>query len=248
MIVFLTDFGQKDFFLSQMKGAIFSQNSNAQILDLSNDIQPFNIKQGQYFLQFSYKYFPEKTVFCCVIDPGVGTSRKAIALNFENRWFIGPDNGLFSFANKGKVFEILYQNKNISNTFHGRDIFAPISAMVDKGNLNFLKPITGLENYSPLTIINMTGKHSAEILHIDRFGNLITNVSNTFFNQATFFVSNKKLNYFCETFKQSHKELFIIKGSCGLLEIVSNKQSAAKHTGLKINERIKVEIYEKKRI
>lgn len=242
MIVLLTDFGLKDFFVGQMKGVIECISPNCQINDLTHFVEPCNIKHGQYFLQFSYKYFQENTIFCAVIDPGVGTERKAIAVKFENRWFVGPDNGLFSFAETGEVYEIIFDKNKLSSTFHGRDIFAKTSAEIANGNFRNLKKVNKLNIINKIKLLDSKGSFECEILNIDRFGNLITNVSNSKFKNCEFYINNKKINTFSETFETSNKELFIIKGSCELLEIVSNKKSAANLTGLKINDYIKVEI------
>lgn len=244
MIALLTDFGLKDFFVAQMKGVIFSINEKIKLIDLTHELEPCNIKQAQFFIQFSYKYFPENTIFCCVVDPGVGTCRKPIAVKFNNMWFVGPDNGLFSFAKNGEIFEIVNNSESISKTFHARDIFAPVAAKISKNDCKNLMKVNKLEVVKPLEFIDKIGTYNGEILHIDRFGNMITNIHNHNYKRAKIHLNNVILSKFCETFEQSHEELFIIKGSCGLLEIVCNKKSAAELTGLKINTRIKVEIYE----
>jgi len=242
MIVLLTDFGLADFYVAQMKGVIYKENPKATIVDLTHEVEPFNISHGQFFLQFSYEKFPINTVFCAVVDPGVGTSRKAVAVNFANRWFVGPDNGIFSFAKEGQVFEIIENNEEVSNTFHGRDIFAPISSKIDKKQFDNLKKIQGLSVINPINIIETQGNFQGKVLHIDKFGNIVTNVIAKENLKAVFYIKDKKISTYAKTFEHCNEELFIIKGSSGLLEIVSSKGNANNLLQLSINDKLKVEI------
>ena len=160
-IALLTDFGTKDYFAGAMKGAILSVNPNAQIVDITHEIEPQNIKSASFTLRACYKDFPAKTIFVAVVDPGVGSERRAILVETGDYFFIAPDNGLLSFifnesrsphAGKGgnieesaltgvrasacKVFELTNKKffaGSISATFHGRDVFAPVAAHLSKG-------------------------------------------------------------------------------------------------------------------
>jgi S-adenosylmethionine hydrolase len=242
MIVLLTDFGTVDFYVAQMKAVIYKKNTNSTIVDLTHEVEPFNIMHGQFFLQFSYKHFPKNTVFCAVVDPGVGTNRKAVAVNFKNRWFVGPDNGIFSFAKEGQVFEIINNKKNISDTFHGRDIFAPTAAAIDNKQFDNLKKIQSLTISKPITLLDRKGDFQGKVLHIDKFGNIVTNIVAKKDFKATFYIKDKKISTYSKSFEHCNEELFIIEGSSGLLEIVSGNNNANNLLRLSINDKLKVEI------
>ncbi|MFQ6035649.1 MAG: S-adenosyl-l-methionine hydroxide adenosyltransferase family protein, partial [Sedimentisphaerales bacterium] len=174
MIVLLTDFGQSEY-VGVMKGVIYSINSDAKIVDLCHDIQPQNIIEASWLLKNNYKYFPKGAVFCCVVDPGVGTERKALAVKTDNYYFVAPDNGLlWETLKKQRVVDIrqIPVPEDTSRTFHGRDVFAKVAANINKGNFNDLgekvKEIEKLELYQK--------EGEGIIVRIDRFGNIITNL------------------------------------------------------------------------
>lgn len=198
MIVILTDFSNTDIYTPVMKGVIKTINQNSDIIILSNSIKPQNIEEATFILGNSYKYFPKKTVFLCVVDPGVGTSRKAIAIETNEYFFVAPDNGLLSSIiqneNIKKIIQISefdFFKNNISFTFHGRDMFAPAAAIIEREhslnylgnaiNINELKYINYLPEISSDDIIE------GKIIHIDSFGNAITNIHNNL-------LKNKVLN------------------------------------------------------
>lgn len=178
-IVLLSDFGLSDAYVGVMKGVIQNLSPEIPVIDLCHNINPQNIKHARAILSDNINYFNDKSIFCCVIDPEVGSARKAIAVASNNRILIGPDNGLFSeFISNGNVFE-LPTEIGISMTFHGRDIFAPWAAKlaIDRSKLHGLK-ILCEENLTVLPTINMELDNTwqtLEILYHDHFGNLITN-------------------------------------------------------------------------
>ena len=138
MIVLLTDFGQSEY-VGVMKAVIYSIACDAKIVDFCHDISPQNIIEASWVLENNYKYFPESAVFCCVVDPGVGTERKAMAVKTENFYFVAPDNGLlWETLKKQKVIEIrqIPVPADASRTFHGRDVFAEAAANIDLGNFD----------------------------------------------------------------------------------------------------------------
>ena len=190
-IALITDFGSNgQHFVACMKGVILKINSTVKIIDISHNITPFSILEGAYILKSIYKYFPKGTIFVAVIDPGVGSARKIIILETSSGfYFVGPDNGLFTYIINNeeisKIIEISNQDyflEPVSDTFHGRDIMAPVSAYLSKGISieNFGNPleidnITKLNDLSPKIIENekiIEGK----IQYIDSFGNCITNI------------------------------------------------------------------------
>src|SRR5437879_6404812 len=140
LIVLLTDFGTSDYFVAAMKGAILTVNPTAMIHDLTHEIPPQDIRAAAFILEACYRDFPPDTVFACVVDPGVGGQRKAIVVEAAERFFVAPDNGLLGLILQNqrspKVFELSnrkYQRRQLSGTFHGRDIFAPAAAHISLG-------------------------------------------------------------------------------------------------------------------
>lgn len=185
----LTDFGLTDNFVSLMKATILSINPDVEIIDISHQIEPGNIRQGAFILLTSVDYFPEGTIFVAVVDPGVGTNRYALCASAGKYFFVAPDNGLLTYVfEKYKNHKIHiftneeYQLENPSKTFHGRDIFAPLSAYIAK---NIPLDEFG-EEISHNKIIHLPplvcyydsyGNLIGEVVHIDRFGNIITSLS-----------------------------------------------------------------------
>ncbi|MHC4867313.1 MAG: SAM hydrolase/SAM-dependent halogenase family protein, partial [Planctomycetota bacterium] len=172
MIVLLTDFGQSEY-VGVMKGVIYSIAPEARIVDLCHSIGPQDIIEASWVLKNNYKYFPEGATFCCVVDPGVGTQRKALAVKTEKYFFVGPDNGLFwETLREQEIIEIreIPVPAEASRTFHGRDVFAKPAAEIDLGRFETIgeriEQIEKLELY----------KKGAQgiIVRVDRFGNIIT--------------------------------------------------------------------------
>ncbi|NOY78007.1 MAG: SAM-dependent chlorinase/fluorinase, partial [Calditrichaeota bacterium] len=181
----ITDFGTKDGYPAIMKGVVLSISPQAQIVDISHEISPQAIDEAAFVLFNTYKYFPKGTLFTIVVDPGVGTDRKIIGVTTENYAFLAPDNGVLSavFASESacRVYEITEKRfflPEISATFHGRDIFAPVSGQFLNG-LTFSE--MGVETRTfqrgnPLKAAVSGDKISGKIVYIDRFGNLISNI------------------------------------------------------------------------
>ncbi len=186
VIVLLTDFGIEDPYVGMMKGVILSICPKVKIIDLTHNVRSFDVEHGAFILYVSYKYFPRGTIFVCVVDPGVGSSRRPIAILTNNYIFIGPDNGLMVMAAEDdgirKVFLIENQKlfrTPISRSFHGRDIFAPVAAHIACGI-----PIESIgREINPNTLVRLDiRKHirkikencvELKILAIDKFGNNI---------------------------------------------------------------------------
>lgn len=185
MITLLTDFGSADYFAPALKGAILSINPAANIIDLTHDIPPQDIPFGAFTLGACFRDFPPGAIHLAVVDPGVGSARRAIVVEADGRLFVGPDNGLFSYAYEKSTFVRVYHavradlfRPHPSATFHGRDVFAPLAAHLSLG----LAPASaGPEIYDfirfpiPQPDLGSSGEVTGEILHIDRFGNCITN-------------------------------------------------------------------------
>lgn len=185
IIGFLTDFGSVDPYVAAMKGVALSVCRNISLVDISHEIAPYDIAQGAFILSLVYKYFPEGTVFVSVIDPGVGSSRRPIAIATRNYYFVGPDNGLLvPAASDDGIERVVVLNreeffrKPLSFSFHGRDIFTPVAARIACGiDLNVLGDPLDPENLvKPPIHFGMETLNDCVkvwIVHIDRFGNIV---------------------------------------------------------------------------
>jgi S-adenosylmethionine hydrolase len=186
IVTLTTDFGSKDSFAGSMKGVILKINPQAQIVDISHDIGPQDIWEAAFSLKTSYNYFPKGTIHLAVVDPGVGSGRRGIIVVTESYYFVGPDNGVFSLiyqeAERLRVHHITASHYFLPSpgpTFHGRDIFAPVASWLSKGipSGNFGDVI---EDYVKLNVpVPKISGNAIEghVVHIDRFGNVITNIT-----------------------------------------------------------------------
>lgn len=241
MIAILTDFGNAEY-LGVMKGVVYSVNQNSKIVDLYNFVSPQNIMEASWILYKNYKYFPKATVFLCVVDPGVGSKRQCLAIKTKNYYFAGPDNGLmYKAAFEDKIISVVELSvKNASMTFHGRDIFANAAARLEKGaDIEMLGRKTAIKTKLGFYFKGREG----QIVRIDNFGNIITNLSplNKSSYKARAKNFNEKLNFY-ETYASSpENNLFLIEGSSNTLEISIKNSSASKRLKLKVGDKIKIE-------
>lgn len=185
IIALLTDFGLRDHYVGTMKGVMLGICPDATLVDLNHDIPPQDIMTGALELATSYRYFPAGTIFVAVVDPGVGSSRRAIAADGGGYRFVGPDNGVLSVAlgevASPRVFELSdprYARPSISRTFEGRDRFAPAAAWLASGiDVSVVgDPIDAFVRLELARPIVTTAAIEGEVLRVDRFGNLITNI------------------------------------------------------------------------
>ena len=246
IITLTTDFGTTDYYVSAMKAVICSINPEVTIIDVSHDIPPQDIMAGAWVLKNTAFLYPEGSVHVCVVDPGVGTKRKPIILKVNNQFFIGPDNGLFSLIADGEKFSAYVITnpdlirKKPSSTFHGRDIFSPAAAHLASGTpLEFFGPeLTDIITYkwAQATV----GKDGIQgwVLHVDRYGNLITNISGKMIKE----LETKSIKIYAGTFiiddivktfgDVDDGEPAALIGSSGMIEIVVNKGNAAQLLGI----------------
>lgn len=253
----LTDFGLKDGYVAQMK-AVISSLCTAQIIDITHDIQPHNIVQGAFILSCVADYFPNNTIFVAVVDPGVGTARKGIVLTTEKQIFVGPDNGLLIPAaqlfTKHCVYEITnkkYMQPSISNTFHGRDIFASVAAHLANG-VSFDEIGQKTTQYTHMDfgkVVKQNNSIIGKILYIDQFGNCITNIPQDaivqFFKYGDKIHTVVKDNSFDLFFTPSYgfvkkDELLVTIGSSNYVEISVNQGSAAKRLSASVQDRVEL--------
>jgi S-adenosylmethionine hydrolase len=253
-IALLTDFGTKDYFVGAMKGVILSINQKVTIIDITHEIPPQDVSSASFTLRACYKDFPLKTIFVAVVDPGVGSKRKAVLVVTENFYFIAPDNGLLSFVfdeeENFSVRELTNQKffaAEVSRTFHGRDVFARVAGHLSTGvNSNEfgaeIKDFIRIKTAKPQKISEQEVK--ADIIHIDHFGNLITNLAQDDLPESfTLEINGKKIKKMQNFFAEAEQgELFIILGSAGFLEIVAFQSSAANTLKAKIGQKIVIRI------
>ncbi len=241
VITLLSDFG--DVYPASMKGVILSINPAASIVDISHSVPSHDIRAGAFILMITARYFPSNTVHIAVVDPGVGTKRRALAIRAESEsgihYLIGPDNGLLIPAAKSfgdfKVYEITNKalfRKNISSTFHGRDIFVPVGAHISKG-LNIIDVGRQIFDYVDLDFgkgIKKDDVVEGRVIFIDSFGNVVTNISkDSVDSQPGDILEIQKIRVlfyksygFCKT-----GEPLALIGSHGFLEIALNRGNAA---------------------
>lgn len=249
VIGLFTDYGWEDPYVAQLKGVIIAINPNARLLDLTHNVAPFNIAEGAYLLQQSAEEFPSGTIFVAVVDPQVGTDRDPILVQTgKGKFYVGPDNGLFTqvidregFAKAWKLDKPQYfRPGSTSYTFHGRDIFGPVAAHLADGTDpdRFGTPIKTLIMLPVKEPSFAGGTLAVQVLHIDRYGNVILNLSRDGEMAAKLKEGNLvkisigKESYsgpLVKTYGDLEKgRLMLLYGGNGLLEIAMNQGSAAK--------------------
>lgn len=263
LIALLTDFGTSDPYVGIMKGTLAVISPETRFIDLTHHIPPGDIQQGAFALWQSSLDLPSGTIFLAVVDPGVGSERKAICLDCAGQRFIGPDNGLFSFLLYGKEYHAwelsnpAYQLSTPGSTFHGRDIFAPAAAHAANGipGEKFGNPVKSIKRLTEPRLELKGNSLSGEVLSSDRFGNLFTSLGRFHSNDSWDLILSSWINQTkCKTKDRSYVEILvkdkslplvktfssIPKGNCagligstGLLEIVCNRGSAKNILGLK---------------
>jgi S-adenosylmethionine hydrolase len=246
IVALLTDFGLRDHYVGTMKAAMLSIEPSLRILDVTHDVQPQNVRQASYVLWATYRYFPKKTLFVCVVDPGVGTSRRIVVIRTPKWTFLAPDNGLLDLVLSEEMLETaiavdLNRVKRdalipavISSTFHGRDIFAPLAAHIARGRkLDSLGDPVELATVKPAFVSERTPHVRPSILHIDRFGNIVTNISGAnldFLARSVrgIGIRRKAITRWIQSYESAPaKTPCLIVGSSGLVEIAVKMGSAA---------------------
>jgi S-adenosylmethionine hydrolase len=245
-IVLITDFGN-DPYSGIMKGRIFQINPFVNVVTLTNHIENHNIRQCAFILLKSYQYFPLNTIFLVVVDPGVGSKRRAIAAKFGDYYFVGPDNGILAPIRKNEEITAVQITipEDASNTFHGRDVFAPTAARLSQNySLSELGPPTELQ--SSIVFFYDPSASTGEVIFIDHFGNIITNIphSKGLIVGNQYIISTdltEEIVYFRNSyFEGSDSEPFLIVSSFGTIEIALRNQEAAKILDIKSGSRIQI--------
>lgn len=250
VITLLTDFGLSETYAGQMKGAILSVAPDARIIDLTHEVAPQNVVAGAFLLASSVGAFPKGTIHAAVVDPGVGGVRKILCALAGGHVYLAPDNGLLSFVFAAHEPDAVYHVKNpayfretVSPTFHGRDIIAPVAAHLALGLAPSklgprIKTYKNIEIPAPRRIMEKSLR--GEVIHIDRFGNAITNISADAvkkISEPVVFADNMRVGPLAQTFGDSPRGGAVaLVGSFGNLEIAVNSGSAAKTLGLEVGD------------
>ena len=252
VITLLTDFGTADYFAGAVKGAILSVNPHAVVVDITHEIPPQDVEAAAFTLLAAYETFPAGTIHVAVVDPGVGSARRPIIVSTNEQFFVGPDNGLFTYIydreSSHRTFHVTaekYFRPSPSSTFHGRDIFAPVAGALSNG----VKPgefgaMVDDEVRLPGSlepVVQKNGDVQARIIHIDRFGNCITNISREAFDGkiSSLRINDRTISNFQNFYGENsgpRNTLFAIWGSAGFLEISANGDSAAKRLRAKLHD------------
>jgi S-adenosylmethionine hydrolase len=261
MITLLTDFGTADYFVPAVKGAILTLQPAAQIVDLTHDIPAQDLHAGAFTLGACYRNFPPGTIHLAVVDPGVGSARRVIVVQTGSYYFVGPDNGLFSFVYAReaqiRVFHAVkpeFAQPQPSATFHGRDVFAPLAAWLARGvhPASFGPEIHDYVRFElPQPQLDRdTGQLTGSVIHRDRFGNCITNLTDqelpfpsSLLPPSALLIAGQRVTQFGTHFAQAADkgQLFAYPGSAGYWEIALWCASAAERYGIERGAPVRVE-------
>ncbi|MFA4911928.1 MAG: SAM-dependent chlorinase/fluorinase [Desulfobacteria bacterium] len=259
VISLITDFGTRDGYVGAMKGVILKINPQVRLVDITHEVSPQDIFEAGFILKNSYRYFPDGSIHLVVVDPGVGSKRRAILVEAGDHFFICPDNGVFTFIYEleriKKIVELTnkkYFLPHISNTFHGRDIFAPAAAYLSKGipleDLGEIcNDVVRFDIPEPET---ERGIIKGVILHVDRFGNLISNIPEVLFRELVgkgmheISIGGEVLGDIKGSYSEVKEEQALaLFGSSGYLEISVRGQDAREKLKLNKGSEVKV-VYE----
>ncbi len=240
MIVLFTDFGTRDPYVGQLKARIHEFTPSQLVVDLLHEAPDYNAHAGAHLIAAFAPGFPPGSVFVCVVDPGVGTERHGVVVAAGGRWFVGPDNGLLSVAAArnadARVWRINWQPASASATFHGRDIFAVIAALIARGEF----PDDKVEAVSRLDVEFDAGD-LPRVIYIDHYGNAWTGQRAADLPQATRIVAAGAEFRHAATFGAVGKgEGFWFGNSVGLLELAINRGNAAERLGLKLGDVVQI--------
>lgn len=244
IITLLTDFGTSDSYVAEVKGVLLSGCPSATLIDVSHAVPPGNTSTAAYLLGRTWRHFPKGTVHFVVVDPGVGSTRRAVAVGRDGHFFVAPDNGVLTpVLGVGAEVWTLAEPEGASPTFHGRDLFAPAAARLASGATLDQVGAAVLEPPVLLAAIAPTyeGKRvHGEVLHVDRYGNLVTTLTPEFVPAYAVLESEDlAIGPIRRTFTDVEKgELLAYWGSSGLLEVAVRDGSAARRLGIGVGGRV----------
>lgn len=234
MIYLYTDFGSHDIYLGQVKAVLRQLAPAVDVIDLCNDLPDFDILSSAHLLSALVDSNPERDlVMMCVVDPGVGSARRPVVLQADGKWLVGPDNGLFSVvmqrAEEYRCWEIAWRPEEMSRSFHGRDLFAPIAAMLGKGEFatEALRAIDGLQ-------VCVDANDLSQVIYVDHYGNAMTGMRAGSIEQQRLLDVGGRVLAYASTFSDALPgNAFWYVNSLGLIEIAVNQGRAATLMDLK---------------
>ena len=259
MITLTTDFGLKDPYAAEMKAVILGISPNAVIIDITHEVAKFNVRMGAYVLSSAAPYFPRGTIHVAVVDPGVGTQRRPILIQTKQGFFVGPDNGILVLAAENQGIKRIYAITNpkfmlskVSSTFHGRDVFAPAAAHLTSGvnPAEFGPEIREVAKPEFAKVTRRKNLLVGEVLHVDNFGNIITNVRETELSRirvkerVNVELPDHKLKLkFCRAYADAKpQQPLALIGSHSYLEIAMNQGDAAAKFNTKAGDKVTVSL------
>jgi len=251
LITLLTDFGNRDGYVGVMKGVIACISPHARVVDLTHEIPPQDIRSGAFLLGEWFRYFPQGAIHVAVVDPGVGSARRGLAVFSHGHCFIGPDNGVLGRVLEGARVHLLSERKywleEVSNTFHGRDVFAPVAAWLSRGRAiqDFGPPCPDPVRLDSEDPTQVEEGWRGEVVYVDRFGNLVTSFHRRFLDSLS--LESGLTAYLadgsCWPLRSTYSEVppgetCAVVGGFGRLELSVNQGNAAKRTGVKVGDTI----------
>ncbi len=257
-LALLTDFGTSDHYVATVKAVVLSINPSLQIIDVTHSVKAGNISEAGFLLWASYRFFPKDTLFLCIVDPGVGTSRPIACLSTEHYSFLAPDNGALEFVYtsepSAKFYHLnldkcsSYLPQMVSSTFHGRDIFAPIAGHISLG-LSLVKVADEIQRTPPCSpfVSSKQSEVAPKILHIDHFGTLITNIAMESSEDGehkimAITIGRHRVLHWVQTYGQAPENSpVMLVGSTGLVEIAMKNASAANALHIDENAKLRIE-------
>ena len=241
IIVLFTDFGADDIYVGQIKAALLKELSpNSIIVDLLHSVPPFKVRAGAHLLAALQSRFPAGAVFLAVVDPGVGTARDAVILQADDKWYVGPDNGLLSVvsarAAKSRAWRIVWRPQGLSASFHARDLFAPVAAIIAENNLSDDR-IQEVEALS----VKFGPDDLAEVIYIDHYGNALTGIrAASVARTDAIVVREQRLSYARVFAEAAAGGAFWYENSIGLVELAADRAGTARLLGIEVGDKVLV--------
>lgn len=241
MIILFTDFGIGSPYQAQLQAALYAQDASQPIIDLHADLACYQIQPAAYLLAAYLPHFPVGSVFVCVVDPGVGGARRPLVLECAGRWLVGPDNGLFAVLAQHfsdlRYWEIVWRPQKLSNTFHGRDLFAPIAARISRADFSGLRSIAPPDD----AVNHAVSADAWQIIYQDHYGNLYTGIRASQVDKNARLALNGQLLAWAKTYSEVPQNTgFFYENSIGLVEIALNQGNAAQAFAAQIGNEVKL--------
>jgi S-adenosylmethionine hydrolase len=238
MIIISTDFGSDGPYLGQMKAVLAREAPGVTVLDLFANLPAFEIQAAAYLLAAYINEFPAGSVFLCVVDPGVGSDRRAAIIKADGRWFIGPDNGLFNVivqrAEEVEWWDIQWRPERLSHSFHGRDLFAPVAARIARG-----EKVAGVSVEPASRLLEGWPPELSKIVYVDHYGNLMTGIRLSSVEEDSLLQAGDQSLHRAITFSSVEPgQAFWYGNANGLIEIAVNQGRADKVLGLQVGDRV----------